>query len=856
MERLNNFLTKLKYYISPTLTVFLVIFGFIQIYFTLFVTPRSNDECLWIEKKVSEDSSYIYFYKVKQNGVTWEAGIRDGDIFQSINGQKIKDVRQASYIIDSLKSGKMANYTFSRDGKEYTTKVRMKKLINFPSLALEVYSLLWLIVGFIVYRSKPSSVVQSKFFNLGVFLVLYAGLSVLTIASTVPNPIMNEPKLIIIIGLTGTFASALIPSAIVELFLLFPLKFKIIEKRITSILLKSFSLLLILVYISLKFFINLEFLIKIEGMYYLAELIFSQIVRLSFIVSLVIGFITFTYSYFKIKIKAQRKPLTIILFAYLIGIFGLFYVSTLAQVFAETVFNSPEHYMPIILIALIPISFGYSIFRYSLMDVTEVVKNTVLYVLTSILLAGIYFFFIIFLGASIISVLGPEYQGLIIGIVFIMFVILFQSTKEKADEFLTKTFFPEKLAFREVLLKFDSEISGILNVNEILSKTGIIFKEKLDISAFGIGLVEKNILKFPLINGEQLFEGEISIDYNTIQEKVANQRKMTSNTMIEKVDFRTIFGKFGENLIENGIYTVFPLQTNNEILGFLFLGTKQKGSGFSDNEIEILTAVVNQISIAIKNTQYYENEKETLLLNIDLEKARNIQQNLLPNEMPKIAGFEIFGKMIPAKWVGGDYFDIIKISETKFYVVIGDVSGKGFSASFYMSRLQTMVQLLASQEISPKEMIIQLNKSMSKMLDKSYFITCSIALFDSESRKIKFVRAGHTPLKVNQNGEIINYLPKGLAIGLERNDDFIEKIEEIEIPLQNNSTYFFYSDGIEEEMNLENKNIGEEFIDEILRSGQNEKVEEIWQKIETQLSDFRQKSQQHDDITAVIVQYR
>ena len=129
------FFSKYRQIIINAITITLVLFCLIDLYFIFEVVPQSNDECLWNEKSVN-DTTKIYFTNVKFEGVTWEAGIRDGDVLKAINGIQTTSNFKATVILNSLKAGEYAEYTIERDGYEFKTKVYIKKLINFGGLGI------------------------------------------------------------------------------------------------------------------------------------------------------------------------------------------------------------------------------------------------------------------------------------------------------------------------------------------------------------------------------------------------------------------------------------------------------------------------------------------------------------------------------------------------------------------------------------------------------------------------------------------------------------------------------------------------------------------------------------------------
>ena len=113
----------------------------------------------------------------------------------------------------------------------------------------------------------------------------------------------------------------------------------------------------------------------------------------------------------------------------------------------------------------------------------------------------------------------------------------------------------------------------------------------------------------------------------------------------------------------------------SRVIGLLQFGLKQSGSQFAGKDLELLYAAANQAAISIENARLYRSEADKLKLERDLDLARKIQQSLLPKCNPDVHGLDICGQMIPAMQVGGDYYDLISISPTRLFVVVGDVSG-------------------------------------------------------------------------------------------------------------------------------------------------------------------------------------
>ena len=139
---MSKLLSKYRKKLILPVTILLGILGFINIYFVLNITPRTNDECIWEPIKESKDSVRIVFDKVKVEGVTWNAGIRDGDEFLKIDGKKLRNIYHASYLADRKEAGDSLVFTVSRNGEIFDTTVKVKKLIELNNLAFTILAII------------------------------------------------------------------------------------------------------------------------------------------------------------------------------------------------------------------------------------------------------------------------------------------------------------------------------------------------------------------------------------------------------------------------------------------------------------------------------------------------------------------------------------------------------------------------------------------------------------------------------------------------------------------------------------------------------------------------------------------
>ncbi len=832
-------------------TVVLLLIGIANFFFIFEVTAQSNDECLWIEKKSADgDSVKVYFDQVKENGVTWNAGIRNGDQLLSIDGVRLINNLVASRTLDRIQAGDYATYKILKNGKVLEVKILVKKLINFSGLAFALLSFIWMIVGFVVVMAKTEGSTHMAFYKVGIAATLFAMVDMLYRGQQVLNPIFENVYLLFTVDTLWTLGGTFFPFLLVRFFSLFPKELSLVKKRWFNMLLSFGPYTIFAVVISLKIYFVYQ-----RGNTKLYEGI-SNFISFLIGLGLIIGLVFLFINYVKLKTKQERNAIFVILVSYLISVIALIYTFTLASRIGGVIFNNPYYFTPVILIALLPIAFGYSIFRYSLMDVSEVVKNTIVYGAATVALAGIYFLILYLIGQSVSAAIGTEYQGAIAGVVFVLFAVVFQSTKDKFQDYLTEKFYPEQFSFQSRLLTYSNEVASIVGQENILDSTLDMFVKSLRIKTFGLLLRnDGNVYKLARHQGISNTWFRLDDKKNIIEKFLLERSLIGMRPIIERQNFRAIWEDDADRLIVEDIFTIIPLFIKQKVVGLLLFGLKQSGSRFSGKDSDLLISAANQVAVSIENARLYESETEKQKMEHDLENARRIQKTLLPKVFPKINGLDLSGKMIPAMHVGGDYFDLIKISDKKLFVVVGDVSGKGLSASFYMSKLQTMIRLYCIDGKLPREVLIDVNKNIFENIERGWFITVSLALFDLETKRITFCRAGHPGLIRIRNGKCNTFKSGGMGVGLDKGELFNSSLEEQSLELLSNDFFFIYSDGVTELMNSENEFYGEDRLIRLLTDNSAKSCSVIENTLLNELTDFRDKVPQYDDITILTVKF-
>ncbi|MGB5528369.1 MAG: PP2C family protein-serine/threonine phosphatase, partial [Ignavibacteriaceae bacterium] len=391
------------------------------------------------------------------------------------------------------------------------------------------------------------------------------------------------------------------------------------------------------------------------------------------------------------------------------------------------------------------------------------------------------------------------------------------------------------------------------NILHLMKKT---FVDALKIKTFGI-LVRDAEGNLSLVDSVGMVNVECKITESRITSFLKEKILTTKYPTIEQADFKIVLpDDKADKLIKEGIHTIIPMMAKGKLVGLLLFGLKHSGSHFAGKDLELLWAAANQAAISIENARLYKSEVEKQKIERDLDLARKIQQGLLPQCIPDISGLDICGEMIPAMQVGGDYYDLIQLSDSKLFVVVGDVSGKGLSASLYMTKIQTMIKISCTQNKSPKEILVDINRRIYEELDKSWFVTITLALFDLEKQTLKFCRAGHMPILLASNGTVQSYRTQGLGVGIEKGIVFEKSLIEEEVKLSPGQIYAFFTDGVTEAMNEKSELFGDDKLNSILKNKSTVRSAEIVNEIWSSVNSFRGTAEVNDDMTMVVVKVK
>jgi len=190
----------------------------------------------------------------------------------------------------------------------------------------------------------------------------------------------------------------------------------------------------------------------------------------------------------------------------------------------------------------------------------------------------------------------------------------------------------------------------------------------------------------------------------------------------------------------------------------------------------------------------------------ELAKAREIQEGLLPKKIPQVRGLEVAGAWQPARVVGGDYYDVLKFSERKIGICIGDVVGKGISAALLMANLQASFRAFAGEGVSPGTLCQKLNGVICNNIAADKFVTFCYCTIDAEEGRLVYTSAGHCPpLLLRASGAVVSLKEGGTPLGIMSGRIYVDT----EAHLEAGDRLVLYTDGLTEAMDADEQEFGE-----------------------------------------------
>jgi serine phosphatase RsbU (regulator of sigma subunit) len=823
------------------------------------LTPNDSTigfrDSLFIKKRNIPDNFFQYLHScvvvldVVEGGVSDKAGLKTGDLIIKVNDKFFKSGEEAHRMVANNDNGRSVIYTVLRDA---VTKIIEVELVKFrmPVMYLVnfIIGLIIMITGFWIGFLR-ANFYTGRLIGIGLLLL---GQSLLMLSYGQFTIVLNEFIGILNITLARIALLLSIP-ILMHSLVYFPFERKGLKEKFAFIrvpyFLGAFSIISALIELSID-------LNNLSGIIILITLIFYSIY--------------YPIIFLFVKQKGKKYGGKTILASYL-----LFFIYVFLQL-VSSIFNfSIPSYLAIIYL-LIPLSYIFTIAKYSLFDeFIKLNKSIQFSILSASLNASAYLFILLsviwfawleipipnihFNGRSIEVLEHPLsqnsqeiYEKILLVIFAGSMILLLLNFKQRLLKKLNNYFEIVDVDYEQALNKLNEVIQKKLSFPDLAESISKKLVDVLKIKRAGVIFFDqdKKVLSqfYYGISGTDLDQYTISIE----NELVESIEEFSGNILIEylKPSVNKVY-------LDCNFKNLIQIRAQSRLLGVLLIGEKKSEAKHNSDDLSFLSSISKQIAISVENVFLHKDLAEKERAKQELAIARRIQLSSLPQELPKVRGLEISAYSTPALEVGGDFYDFYEDLENEFLLtaVIGDVSGKGTSAALYMSKIQGIMKGLQEFKLSPQKLLIKSNNLIYNYLEKGAFITASCLQFNTLQKKIILSRAGHLPLyHYNSKQDIIQkHIPKGLVLGMNQNELFNRNLEELEIQYSSGDFFVLVTDGIIEARDNSQTDFQEERLLKVLEKSKGSSAEEIKESISKAVEKYTGREDQFDDITVMVL---
>ncbi|HNV69997.1 MAG TPA: SpoIIE family protein phosphatase [Candidatus Ozemobacteraceae bacterium] len=336
---------------------------------------------------------------------------------------------------------------------------------------------------------------------------------------------------------------------------------------------------------------------------------------------------------------------------------------------------------------------------------------------------------------------------------------------------------------------------------------------------------------------------------------------MTGRSLkIKNIEESEEFQKRSQERYFNGSLLSVPLKPissggTSQVKWVINVNNKINGLIFTDQDQKLLEAIANLIMVALANKELLGAKMEKDLMDRQMADAREVWSAMLPKSfknLPEV--FSLSAKSEPAREVGGDFYDVLHMTNGRWLLAMGDVSGKGMPAAILMATTRVMLRSAIRDSQEPAAILTHLDKLLAQELDGYHMVTLLLVSVDPGTGQADFASAGHGPVMACLGGQVQEIGPgRGQPLGLGIEPAYFSQNS---FQLQSGDLLFLYTDGLTEERAPDREQYGTDRLMTYLRKHQKRQVLELVDGIFREVAQWRQHAEAHDDLTVMAMRYR
>lgn len=789
------------------------------------------------------------------------SGIIAGDVITAVEGVPTSRQYLCRRTLETAAVGESLDLTVSRGDSTLAVTLALQsppRGVALQRISLSVVSIAFLLLGVVLYLSRPDRLGLLFCFLCSAFAVLLAPLP----------PIRNT---YIHTAYHSLFLTAqhLMPAFFLHFFLLFPEGLRPTRRRILG-----------LIYIPAIFLICLFVSVIVAGGYLgvsvgrTLPLIMDEVSSIYLAVCLIAGVALFVVAYYRSRSTARRRRLRVALWGTVAGVLPIAIVT--AAVNLKPSLEIPGEKFIVFFIVLIPASFAYAIVRHKVLDVQLLIRKSLVYSMLTAVLLAVFFLIITLFGTAIESLTGRS--GLMVSVISIIIVaIMANPLRDKFQTVVDQVFFRKRYDSFRALKELGEALSTAIDLDALvmilvsrissamgIEKLAVYVRERteradaLELKG-GAGSLPKKLELSPAATAHlEAVAAPVSLArLRRVEESsleaagaggvhVAVDGSDSNDRRPAAVNSGGDGARLGD-LAHHGLSAAVPFLAWGKLRGLLLVDVDVRD--MISHQRELLSALAARAGTAIDNALLYREALERHRLEKELSVATRIQGDLLPRHDPVFPAMDVSGSMIPSHEVGGDYYDYVELEGKKLGVALGDVTGKGIPAALLMAAVQATVRADAQRSPSPSHLVSLINKRVQELEQPERFATFFYCTIDTVDKTITYCNAGHhPPILVRADGSVEHLTEGGILLGFQPEPQY----DEGNITLKEGDILIIFTDGIVEQSCRE-EFYGEDRLVQIVRSNKDLGAGQLKKRIIDSVLEFSENGSNEDDLTLVVI---
>ncbi|MGA2584793.1 MAG: SpoIIE family protein phosphatase [Tepidisphaeraceae bacterium] len=391
------------------------------------------------------------------------------------------------------------------------------------------------------------------------------------------------------------------------------------------------------------------------------------------------------------------------------------------------------------------------------------------------------------------------------------------------------------------------------NLEKVLQRTVELVSEVMEAQAASLRLIdyERDELVIKAVHNlsrEYLDKGPITLSISQI-DQVALSPQGYEFVKNLSTDPRT---QYPEEAKREGIVSMLSvgMRYKGKAIGVLRVYTHQERR-YSQIQIDLLKAVAAQAAAAIENTRLAEESAQAQALERQVQMAAQVQQRMIPQSPPIIAGIDLASVYVPCYELGGDFYDFIPLQEDNVGLVVADVSGKGVPASLTMAAVRAALRAQVDNVYYLYEVINRINLMVCRDSSVGEFVTLFYGVLDSRNKRLTYCNAGHPAGLLLRAGKIIELGSNNMVLGVNKDEKYTQSVQQ----LQSGDTLLLYTDGLTDAMNFQQQTFGRQRVIEAFTAG-GDTAQAVVDNVLWSMRRFSGLSKRTDDVTMIGVKVK